>query len=137
MRLEDKGKILPPPILQNPYQAVSETIQAWDSIISATHWSVFNGAQVDGADFYVGEEELGHIHLDGELHLPCTTALKKPLLKNKLAQSFPYGEGWVQFKIKSKNDIQHAVWLFQLNYKRICGIPIEQLITEIDQLENA
>ena len=56
--------------LKGPAQSVSAEIQSWPGIIAATHWFLYDRTQVDGADFYVGEKELGHIHLDGELHEP-------------------------------------------------------------------
>ena len=132
MLLEEKGKILPPPILNTPSQIVSETIQSWENIISATHWDLYDNNRVDGADFYVKEKELGHIHLDGEIHLATDSALSTPLLKKNLAQKFPYAKNWVQYNIKSEKDVKQAVWLFQLNYKRICGVSMEQLVKEID-----
>ena len=75
MRLESKGEIRSPPKLKGPAEAVSLQIQSWRGVISATHWYLYDRTQVDGADFYVGEKELGHIHLDGELHLGLTAGL--------------------------------------------------------------
>ena len=119
MRLEEKGKILPPPVLDKYPQMVSAEIQQWANIIAATHWYLYDITQVDGADFYVGEEELGHIHLDGEVHLATSKEVKKVLLDSKLAQKFPYGENWVQFQIGSKQDAEKAIKVFKLNYDRI------------------
>jgi hypothetical protein len=127
MKLEEKGKFLPPPVLDKYAQLVSTEIQKWNNIIAATHWYLYDTTQVDGADFYVGEEELGHIHLDGSVHLATSKELKKILLDNKLAQNFPYGKNWVQFQIASKEDAEKAIKLFQLNYERINGISINEL----------
>src|SRR6516165_1298489 len=69
MKLADKGRIKPPPALKGAAQLVSQEIQSWPGIVAATHWFLYDRTQVDGADFYVGERELGHIHLDGEFHL--------------------------------------------------------------------
>ena len=62
MKLADKGKFLPPPALDKYPRMVRAEIQQWKNIIAATHWSLYNNTKVDGADFYVGDEELGHIH---------------------------------------------------------------------------
>ncbi|GAC1382130.1 MAG: hypothetical protein NVSMB45_07880 [Ginsengibacter sp.] len=87
MKLEDKGPIKPPPVLSNFPEQVSKEIQSWKEIIAATHWNLYDRKQTDGADFYVGEEELGHIHLDGEVHLATGKELASALLKRKLAKN--------------------------------------------------
>ena len=128
MKLEDKGPIKPPPALTKFPQQVSKEIQRWDNIIAATHWDLHNRSKPDGADFYVGPAELGHIHLNGEVHLPTGSALAKALIKNKLAAKFPYGADWVTCPINSADDAAHAIWLFKLNYKRIAGEKLEELL---------
>jgi hypothetical protein len=82
---------------------------------------------VDGADFYVGEKELGHIHLDGELHLGVTAGLGRMLIEAGRAEEFPWGEDWVQAPISSRRDARNALWLFRLGYDRLTGAPISEL----------
>lgn len=89
MKLQEKGPIKPVPVLAEPMEHVSKEIQNWKGIISATHWNLFDLEQVDGADFYVGEQELGHIHLDGSIHLATTKELQ-----TELAKKFLYAQGW-------------------------------------------
>lgn len=132
MRLEDKGPILPPPVLSKYPQMVSEEIQKWSNIISATHWDLYDRTKVDGADFYVGKKELGHIHLDGWVHLATNKELSQAILKNKLAEKFPYAQNWVMFSITKKQDVKKAILLFQLNYDRLNGEPIDTLISKIN-----
>jgi Family of unknown function (DUF5519) len=134
MKLADKGKFMPPPILDNYPQMVSAEIQKWDNIIAATHWNLYDLTEVDGADFYVGEEELGHIHLDGSAHMPVGPDLKKFLLDNKFAKRFPYGEDWVMFDIATKKDAAKAIVLFQVNYNRIKGAPMRDLLLQLGSL---
>ena len=124
MKLTEKGPLLPPPVLAGPGQQTAAAVQSWPGIVAATHWDLFNRTRVDGADFYVGEAELGHIHLNGEVHLATTPALGLPLLAQGLARPFPYGGGpgdWVTFPIRTAADAAHAVWLFRLNYDRLQG----------------
>jgi len=123
MKLKDKGQILPAPVLSKYPQMVSEEIQKWSNIISATHWDLYDKTKVDGADFYVGEKELGHIHLDGWIHLATNKELAQMMLKNKLAEKFPYAQNWVMFSIATKQDVKKAILLFQLNYDRLNGRP--------------
>jgi hypothetical protein len=132
MRLEDKGQILPPPVLSKYPQMVSEEIQKWSNIISATHWDLYDRTKVDGADFYVGKKELGHIHLDGWVHLATNKELSQAILKNKLAEKFPYAQNWVMFSITKKQDVKKAILLFQLNYDRLNGEPIDNLFSKIN-----
>jgi len=132
MRLEEKGQILPPPVLSKYPQMVSEEIQKWSNIISATHWDLYDRTKVDGADFYVGKKELGHIHLDGWVHLATNKELSQVILKNKLAEKFPYAQNWVMFSITKKQDVKKAILLFQLNYDRLNGEPIDTLISKMN-----
>ena len=132
MTLEEKGPIVPPPVLNKFPQMVSNEIQRWKEITAATHWEINDNTAPNGADFYVGQEELGHIHLDGEIHLPMEKELTKSLLKHKLAMRFMYADNWISRPVKSSDDAAHATWLFKLNYNRITGIPIEKLLAEVD-----
>lgn len=133
MTLSEKGPIAPPPVLNGPLQGVSETIQSWNGVIAATHWHLFRSTQVDGADFYVGEEELGHIHLDGSVHLATSMALRQALVMRGFAQPFPYSgyEDWVQSTIRGPSAADLALWLFSLNHRRLCGTPEAELLAEI------
>jgi hypothetical protein len=127
MKLADKGPIKPPPVLKGPAQIVSLEIQSWPGIIAATHWFLLDQTQVDGADFYVGERELGHIHLDGEIHLSVTRLLAATLIEHGLADRFEWGNAWVQYPIRRKADVDHALWLFHLAYDRLTGTGITTL----------
>ena len=134
MKLADKGPMAPPPILSAYPQMVSAAIQQWKDIIAVAHWDLNDETRIDGADFYVGKEELGHIHLDGSVHLATVKELRVPLVNHKLAKKFPYGgtyDGWVLFNIKTEADAVHAIWLFKLNYQRLTGVAIKELINTI------
>lgn len=131
MTIAEKGPIAPVPVIPNAAERTSQAVQSWQGVFSLAHWDLYRPTVVDGADFYVGEEELGHIHLDGEVHIPMGTSLRDLLLENKLARKFRFGdsnEGWVDFSIRNEQDAEHAIWLFQLNYDRLMEVPIEQLV---------
>ena len=131
MKLEEKGNNIPPPVLSKYSELVSQEIQKWEGIISATHWEIWDRNQPNGADFYVGELELGHIHLDGSLHIASTKELSQALIKAGLARKFPYGENWVQFKIFDKESVHHAIWLFKLHYDNLRGVDTAKLVKAI------
>ena len=123
MTLQEKGPIAPPPALAGPAQRVNATVQSWPDVISAAHWHLYHPGQVDGADFYVGYEELGHIHLNGEVHLPTSPALFQTLMAEGKASRFPYGNSesqqWLLFTIRTESDADYALTLFKRNYERI------------------
>jgi hypothetical protein len=133
MKLEDKGPIIEAPTLKGPAQKVSKKIQSWPDVISATHWTIGDSTKSNGADFYVGESELGHIHLDGELHLVVTKQLRKALIDANLAEPFPWGNDWVQLKIKDEKTAEQAAWLFRLAYDRLKGATDADLKLRISQ----
>lgn len=131
LALEAKGPVTPVPVLKGHSQSVSAAIQTWPGIVAATHWHFSGSNEVDGADFYVGAEELGHIHLEGDVHLATTLELRKALMARKLARPFRYLASWVEASIDTPEDAAHAKWLFRLNYDRIMGEPVPSLLDRI------
>ena len=85
----------------------------------------------DGADFYVGDEELGHLHLNGEMHLATTLELRRHLVAAGLANKFYWSGDWVEASIENEADAERILWLFRLNYYRLSGIPVAVLIEHI------
>lgn len=131
IKLEEKGPIIPPPKLDALSGTVSRTIQCWDDIVAVAHWDLFDPTRVDGADFYVGEEELGHIHLNGDLNLSTTKAIHHALTKAEMAVSLPYGSGnkrWVLYSIREAAHPAPGTWLFRLSYNRLTGTPETDLL---------
>ena len=126
MTLEEKGPIAAPPTLAGPAERVNVAVQAWPQVTSAAHWHLYQPGKVDGADFYVGDEELGHIHLNGEVHLPTSPEQYKALMAEGRASRFPYGNSeyqhWLLFTIRSEADADYAVTLFERNYERIQAV---------------
>ena len=139
MKLSDKGRHLPPPVLDAPLQRLSEEVRSWPDIIAVTHWHFSGSGQVDGADFYRGEDELGHLHLDGDLHLATPPALGRALLSAGLARRFPWAAGseWVLYPIRSEADAHHAERLLRLAYDALGGTPEAELLGRLPQLTPA
>lgn len=144
MKLADKGPIKPPPPLCGPAAATAEAVMNWTEIIAAAHWDLYKPTCVDGVDFYVGEQELGHIHLNAVVHLATSPELGRILVENGLAKRFPYSgaayDGWVLYRIRTAKDAAHAAWLFRLAYDRIMGITLLELqerVSGVDATENA
>lgn len=111
----DKGPLAPPPTLDEPLGTVAAVVAGWPDVKASTHWDLYRPTQVDGIDFYVGDDELGHIHLDGSIHLATSPTLGQSLIAEGLARPFRYQCGWVCERVQ---DIapQAAIALFRRNY---------------------
>ena len=114
----DKGPLCPPPVLDGQLDAVAGVIAGWPGVTATTHWNLFHPSEVDGIDFYVGEEELGHIHLDGSIHMATSPTLGRALVAEGLARPFRYQQGWVEQQVH-RIGAGAAVALFQRNYERL------------------
>ena len=120
-------------------QAVAQAVKCWDDGIAVAHWDLFDHTRVDGADFYVGEEELGHTHLNGVVYMAATKAIYHALITAEMAASLPYGSGtkrWVLFSIRSASHSAHAAWLFRLGYDRLKGTPESELLRRIKSVRS-
>lgn len=131
MKLADKGRFAPPPALEPAAQRVSETVAAWPGVHARAHWRIDNDRAVDGADFYVGQREVGHIHLDAEAHIMLPTAVADALVDAGLARRLQWRRNAVVFAIARRADATHAVWLFQLSYDRCRGATTGELLERV------
>ena len=128
MKLAEKGRFAPPPTLPADAQAVARAIAAWASVHARTHWLLGDETEVDGTDFYLGEDEIGHIHLDGEAHIAVSKALRAALIDAGLAKPFRWNAKFVVFRIESAQDRAPAEALFELAYRRVRGATDAELL---------
>ena len=135
MKLAEKGQFSPPPMLPKHAQVVSQTLASWAGVHARTHWLLGDESQVDGADFYVGDEEIGHLHLEGQAHVATGLALRKALVAAKLASPFRWSTKFVVHDVERAADVEHALWLFRLAYDHVQGVADEELITRIQAHE--
>ncbi len=115
---EAKGPLVPAPVLGGSIQAVADAVASWPEIEASTHWHLNDGSRVDGIDFYVGADELGHIHLDGSIHLATTPELGAKMVAEGLGRPFPWARGWTLARI-DRLGVDGAVALFRRNYDRL------------------
>lgn len=134
MKLAEKGHYAPPPRLPVHAQAVSRSLAKWPGVHARTHWLLGDETEVDGADFYVGEAELGHIHLDGEAHIAVPAAVRKALIAAGLAAPFRWSQAFVVFKITAAVDVAAALALFQIAYDRLQGVSSAELVARCASL---
>lgn len=128
MKLSDKGRYAPPPSLPKHAQVVSEALASWPEVHARTHWLLGDENVVDGADFYVGDEEIGHLHLDGEAHVAVSAPLRRALVEAGLAEPFEWNRSFVVTRVRRERDIEHAKALFRLAYDRRRGAKEEELL---------
>ena len=129
-----KGRVAPPPRLQAPAQAVAQAVAQLPGVAVQAHWAIGSQTQVNGTDFYVGEEELGHIHLDGEAHVPVGQPLAQALIKSRLARRFPWSGHCV---VVDTDDRDAALWVFGLRRAQLDGASAEALLGQVTQRQRA
>lgn len=133
MKLSEKGRFAAPPVLKPTHaQALSTRLAAWQGVQARTHWYLGDENVVDGADFYLGEDELGHLHLDGEAHVAVGPTLRKALVARGLAQPFQWSNRFVTWQVSSQAAAEHAEWLFSLARELVSGAAPAALISKLD-----
>lgn len=123
MARSEKGRVAKPPRLPAAAQRVADDVAALPGVIVQAHWEIGSQTEVNGTDFYVGEEELGHIHLDGEAHIPLGP-LAADVVKAKLARPFRWNAAFV---VVDTADRAVAARLFALRHAQILGTPVREL----------
>jgi hypothetical protein len=131
MKLAEKGRYAPPPQLEPAAQRVAEAVAKWPSVHARTHWLLGDEREVDGADFYFGEDELGHIHLDSAAHVMHARPIADTLIKAGLGCRFEWSREVVVFEIGNQTDVAHALWLFELSYGRRQGLGNAEILARI------
>lgn len=137
MKLSDKGRFAPPPPLPKHAELVSQTLASWPGVNARTHWLLGDESEVDGADFYVGEDEIGHLHLEGEAHVATGLTLRKALVASELAAPFAWSTKFVVHQVQRASQVEHALWLFRLAYDRLTGTSDRDLVARISAYDHA
>ena len=119
-----KGRVAPPPRLAKRAQRVADSVAALAGVVAQAHWEIGSQTEVNGVDFYVGEEELGHIHLDGEAHIPVGRKLARVLVQRGLAEPFEWSRDFVVVDTK---DHDRALFVFELRRAQIDGVSEREL----------
>ena len=133
MKLAEKGRDAPPPQLKPAAQLASEALAAWAGVHARAHWLLGDEREIDGADFYYGQDELGHIHLDSQAHVMHARPIAEALIKAGLGRRFQWSVEVVVFDIRKQSDVAHALWLFELSYDRRRGTKNAELLARIAQ----
>jgi hypothetical protein len=94
-------------------EKLEQEISSWENVS-------IHGHRFGGREFRYGTAEIGHIHTGGVVDIPFPTSVRDALLADGLAEEHRWvpHSGWVTFRIRSTDDINHAVWLMRLSYLR-------------------
>jgi hypothetical protein len=137
MKLSAKGRFAERPALEGHAEIVALAVEKWTSVHARTHWQLADETIVDGADFYVGERELGHLHLYPEAHVAMSPALRDAVIAAKLARPFRWNESFVVHRVKTADDVRAVEWLFRLAYDRLRGVSLAKLGARIAERTSA
>ena len=124
MKLSDKGASRPAPAMDGLLGYVADAIQTWPGVIAATHWDLYQPTVADGADFYLGDSEIGHLHFYGEAHVASDAAVSASFVAQGKAEPFRYRADpnyrhWTQVTLTTQAKAQQALDLFRANYDRL------------------
>lgn len=94
-------------------KTLEDVVSAWSRISVHPH-------RFGGTEFLFGAAEVGHVHNNGTVDIPFTRPIHDALLAEGLAEQHRWvpNSGWITFRIRSEQDIAHALWLMRLSYLR-------------------
>ena len=94
-------------------KSIEDAVSAWPRISVHPH-------RFGGREFLFGSAEVGHVHSGGVLDIPFPRSVRDALLSQGLAEEHRWvpNSGWVTFRIRSEQDVDHALWLMRLSYLR-------------------
>lgn len=130
MSRKAKGRVAPAPVLMPVAQRVADEVAHMPDVAVQAHWEIGSQQDVNGTDFYVGEHELGHIHLDGDAHIPLGRAVVDALVAGRHARRFRWSPEFVSVDVTKNPD--SAAWIFALRHAAIHGASVAELLTQID-----
>ena len=97
----------------NNLEKLEETVRSWPEVSVHPH-------RFGGREFRYEAAEIGHIHTGGILDIPFPRPIHDALLGAGLAERHRWvpDSGWITFRIRNENDLQHGLWLMRLSYVR-------------------
>ncbi|MBE7209448.1 MAG: DUF5519 family protein [Gluconacetobacter diazotrophicus] len=133
MKLRNQGPIQAAPRLEDHAGMLASTVESWPGVAAFTHWQPGSPGVVDGAEFHVGDDELGHVHLDATAHILMGRTITSLLSRKSLGKPPSWSDAWITHPVRSPADVRHGVWLFQLAYDRLRGASEDGLLMRIAQ----
>ena len=97
----------------NYLKKLEDGVSAWPNVSVHPH-------RFGGREFLFGSTEVGHIHIGGIVDIPFPGSVRDALLAEGLAEEHHWipNSGWITFRMRSEEDLTHALWLVRLSYLR-------------------
>ena len=97
-------------------EKIEGEVSTWKDVTLTLH-------KFGGLQFNCGETELGHIHSNGILDVLLSRKMKHSLMNEGRVKDHHVFKksGWTSFYIRSSRDVNKAVYLLALSYRRITG----------------
>jgi hypothetical protein len=94
-------------------KALENELSTWENVSVHPH-------RFGGKEFRFGKAEIGHVHVGGIVDVPFPRRVRDALLAQGLATEHHWvpNSGWTTFRIRSEDDLRHALWLLRLSYLR-------------------
>jgi hypothetical protein len=92
---------------------LEEEVSGWQNVSVHPH-------RFGGMEFRFGDAEIGHVHTNGFVDIPFPRSVRDALLADNLAEEHHWvpNSGWTTFRMRSEEDLSHALWLMRLSYFR-------------------
>jgi luciferase-like monooxygenase len=92
---------------------LEEILSTWPNVSLHPH-------RFGGREFRYRSAELGHVHVGGIVDIPFPRPVRDALLAEGFAEEHRWvpNSGWTSFRIRSDEDLNHALWLMRLSYLR-------------------
>lgn len=97
----------------NHFERLELQVSSWPEVTTHPH-------RFGGKEFRFKAAEIGHVHTGGIVDIPFPRSVRDALLADGLAEEHHWvpNSGWVTFRIRSAEDVSHAIWLMRLSYLR-------------------
>jgi Family of unknown function (DUF5519) len=98
---------------QSTGEQIADTVRSWPGVEAAPH-------RFGGIEFRLGRRELGHLHGDRIADLPFPRRVRDQLIAEGRARPHHVlpDSGWITVSIRSPEEAERAVELFQMAYER-------------------
>ena len=97
----------------NNVKKLADKVSTWPSVSIHPH-------RFGGKEFRFGSAEIGHVHIGGIVDIPFPRTVHDALLAEGLAAEHRWvpNSGWVTFRIRGEQGLDHALWLLRMSYLR-------------------
>jgi len=95
-------------------------VKTFEDVVSAWSRISVHPHRFGGMEFQFGDAEVGHVHRNGIVDIPFPRSIRDALLAASFAEEHHWipNSGWITFRMRSEEDLNHALWLMRLSYLR-------------------